>query len=82
MLGLKAIIVSVIIGAVSGWLAGSIMETNGGLVKNIILGIVGGAVANFLFGLIGISFHGLIGSIIASVIGACLLIWIGRKLFK
>ena len=35
------ILVAILVGAVSGWIAGEIMKTSGGLIKNIILGIVG-----------------------------------------
>ena len=71
-------LVTIIIGGVCGWLAGMLMDSKkNSLLINIILGIIGGA-----FGLIGISFHGLIGNIIGGVIGTCLLIAIGRLIFK
>ncbi|MBR6019850.1 MAG: GlsB/YeaQ/YmgE family stress response membrane protein [Lachnospiraceae bacterium] len=76
-------LVTILVGAVCGFLAGNIMGSKDkGLLMNIILGIVGGALGNFVFGLIGISFHGLIGNIIGGVIGTCLLIGIGRALMK
>ena len=71
-------IVSLIVGAICGWLAGIIMKSNNGIIINIILGVVGGAVAGALFGVLGISFHGIIGNIICGVIGACLLIFVAR----
>lgn len=76
------IILSLIIGAVCGWLAGKIMKSEGGLLFNIILGILGGFVGGLLFGLIGISFNGIIGNIICGAAGSCLLIWIVRKIKK
>ena len=79
---LVSIIIAIIMGGISGWLAGIIMKSNNGILLNIILGIVGGAVAGALFGLIGISFNGIIGGLICGVVGACLLIFIVRLIKK
>ncbi len=79
---LVSILIAILIGALSGWIAVQIMGSEGSTLRNIVLGIVGGAVASALFGLIGISFGGLIGTIICSVIGACLLIFIARLITK
>ncbi|MBO4484009.1 MAG: GlsB/YeaQ/YmgE family stress response membrane protein [Lachnospiraceae bacterium] len=76
-------VVTIIVGGICGWLAGAIMDSKkNGLLINIILGIIGGALGNFVFGLIGIHFFGLVGNIIGGVIGTCLLIAIGRLIFK
>lgn len=77
---IKTVLVSLAIGAVSGYIAGFIMKSKGKLIENIILGILGGLVAGVLFNLIGIAFFGLIGTIIESIIGACLLIFVARKI--
>ena len=71
-------VLAILIGALAGWIASSLMKSNTGLFLNIVLGIVGAAVANFLFGLIGISFSGILGSLIAGVIGASILIAVVR----
>jgi uncharacterized membrane protein YeaQ/YmgE (transglycosylase-associated protein family) len=76
------ILISVLIGAVAGFLASRIMGSKGGLLRNIIMGIIGGIVGSFLLGLIGISGSGYLGTIIVSVVGACIVIAIGRLLFK
>ena len=76
------LLISIALGAVTGWLAGKIMKTQGSLLKNIIVGIIGGFLGGFLFGLIGISGSGIIGSTIISIIGACLLLFIVNKFFK
>ena len=76
-------ILSLLIGALAGWIAGKLMHSKGGLLRNIILGIVGGAVGSFLASLLGLyakTFS--IGGLLISVVGACVVIWIGRKLFK
>ncbi len=76
------VIISILIGAVAGWLAGVIMKSKSSAVlKNIILGIVGGFVGGWLLGILGFSTSGWIGSIITSTIGAVVLIFIGRLIF-
>ena len=77
-----AFIVSLIIGGVSGWLAGKIMGTDHSVIINIILGLLGGVVGGFLRKLIGVGATNWIGSILISVVGACLLIWVFRLIKK
>lgn len=75
------IIVTVLIGALSGWIAGKIMKINGGFIFNAILGIVGSFVGGLLADLIGIGAAKVsIGGILLSVIGACVVIWLVRKI--
>ena len=77
-----SIIIAIILGALSGWLASIIMKSSGSLLRNIILGIVGGFVGSLIFELLGISFAGYLGTILVSVIGACLVIFVVNKLIK
>ena len=77
-----SILISLALGALAGWSAGKLMNSDGSILRNIILGIVGGVVASIIFGLIGISFSGYLGTIIVSIIGACLLIWLARLVTK
>ncbi len=78
------IIYSLIIGAVSGWLAGQIMKGGGfGLLWNIILGIVGSFVGGWLFGLLNVSLNvgsATVNTIIQSVIGAVVLLFVAGLL--
>lgn len=75
------LIATILIGALSGYLAGLIMKIKGGFWFNCVLGIVGSFVGFFLAGIIGISASRVsIGGILLSVIGACLLIWLVRKI--
>jgi len=75
---------TIIVGIISGWLAGQIMKGNGyGLIWDLILGIAGAVVGRWVFGLLGLSTSGgMIGSIIVSTIGAVILIFISRLLRK
>ena len=65
-----------IVGAISGWLAGEIKRGFGfGLIGNIIVGIIGAFVGNWVFGQLHISLGaGLIGVILTSVIGALIVL--------
>lgn len=76
------LLVSILIGGVSGWLAGQIMNSRFSTLGNIILGIAGGFVGGILLGLIGLHGSGLIGNIIVGVVGACALIALGRAIKK
>ena len=81
-MSLEAIITSLLIGAIAGSIAGFLMGSKGGLIRNIIIGIIGGFVGTYVFDLIGIHWDGILGSIGTSAIGACILIIIGKVLFK
>lgn len=70
------IIITIIVGAVVGWLASIIMKTNAqmGSIANIVVGIVGAWLGNFLAGMLGLAATGAIASVIVAIVGACVLI--------
>jgi uncharacterized membrane protein YeaQ/YmgE (transglycosylase-associated protein family) len=74
------IIAWLIIGAVAGWLAGSLMKGGGfGLIGDIVVGIIGAFIGGWLAGRLGINIGGgLISSIITATVGAVLLILLVR----
>lgn len=74
------IIIWLIIGAIAGWLAGSLMKGGGyGLIGDIIIGILGAFIGGWLAGVLGISIGGgLIASIITATVGAIVLILVLR----
>lgn len=76
------IIVTLLIGALAGWLAGLIMKTKkGGFWFNAALGIGGSFVGRFAAGLIGITASTVsIGGVLISAAGACLVVWLVRKI--
>ena len=71
-------IVTLIVGAIVGWLASIIMKTNAqmGAIANIVVGIVGSALGFWLAGLLGLSTGGPIVGWIIAILGAALLIFI------
>lgn len=67
----------IIIGAVAGWLAGTLMRGGGfGFIVNVLVGIAGAVIGGWVFGLLGIAAGGIIGSLITALVGAVLLLWI------
>lgn len=76
------ILISLIIGAVCGWLAGIIMKSGHSLLINMLLGLAGGVVGGLIFNLLGFSINGTLGSIISGVVGSCLVIFVVRLIKK
>ena len=83
MISVQSLIITLVIGAVAGWLASLLMGKKKGLIANIILGIIGSFVGTWLLGVLGISIgvDGILGSIIVSTIGACIFIAVLNLLF-
>ena len=75
-------LISIILGGIIGWIAGKLMHSRGGIIRNIILGIVGSAVGNFLAGTVGLGATHSIGAILIGIGGACVVILLCRWLFK
>lgn len=75
------IIGSIILGALTGWVAGKIMDTKGGFLRNLIVGLIGGSIGGWIGNVLNISGGKFIGFGL-SVVGSCLLIWVCKKIFK
>jgi len=77
---ITAVIVTLIVGAIAGWLAGVIVEGAGfGLLVNMLLGIAGAFLAAVLFPRLGLGLTlggGIIGAIVTSALGAIVLLLI------
>jgi uncharacterized membrane protein YeaQ/YmgE (transglycosylase-associated protein family) len=72
-----SLLIFLAIGALAGWLAGTLMKGGGfGLLGNIVVGVIGAVVGGWVFGLLGISANGMIGSFITAVVGAGILLFI------
>lgn len=71
------ILIFLIIGAVSGWLAGQLWKGSGfGLIGNIIAGVIGGFVGGWLAGKFGIGGGGLLWQIIIAAGGAWVILFL------
>jgi len=81
---MEGIIISLILGAVAGWLGGQIFKGSGlGLIGNIVVGIIGGFIGYWLFGKLGISLgSGWLGYILTAAVGAIVLLAILNLIFK
>lgn len=77
------IILILVVGAIAGWLAGTLYKGSGsGLLLNIVLGIVGAVVGSFVFDLLNISPPNIVGSIIIATVGAIIVLWLYNRFFK
>ena len=82
-MNLTELLIVLAIGAIAGWLAGTLMKGGGfGLVGNIVVGIIGAIIGGVLFGTLGIQAGGLIGAIITSTVGAIILMFAIRLIKK
>jgi uncharacterized membrane protein YeaQ/YmgE (transglycosylase-associated protein family) len=80
---ITSIVIFLAIGAIAGWLAGTVMKGGGfGLVGDIVVGIVGAVIGGWLFGVFGIAAGGLVGAIITAFVGACVLLFVIRLIKK
>jgi uncharacterized membrane protein YeaQ/YmgE (transglycosylase-associated protein family) len=65
----------IIVGLVSGWLAGKILNGDGyGALADIALGLVGGVIGGIIFAVLGVRAHNIIGMILMSTSGATALV--------
>lgn len=70
-------LIFLLIGAVSGWLAGQLFKGSGfGLLVNILIGIAGGFIGGWLALKLGIGGGGILWQILISTGGAWLLLWV------
>jgi len=78
------IIVSLLIGAVAGWLGSMIYRGSGlGLLGNIIVGLIGGSLGYWLLGKLGVSLGGgWIGAILTGAIGAIVILFLFNLIFR
>lgn len=76
MMESTGLIAFLFIGAIAGWLAGTLMKGGGfGLFGNIVVGIIGAVIGGYVFGLLGVSAGGMIGAIVTATIGAAILLF-------
>jgi uncharacterized membrane protein YeaQ/YmgE (transglycosylase-associated protein family) len=76
------IIIYIIFGALVGWVASEVMNTNGGFIWDIIVGITGAFIGGIIMNIFGQS--GVYGfnfySFLVALLGACILIVLMRRI--
>ena len=78
-----ALLVTIVIGAVCGYLAGTLMKGGSlGLLPNIVVGIVGAAVFSFLFGSLHLVDVKYVNEIVGGTIGSMILLFVLSLLRK
>lgn len=79
---MTAIVWTIVIGGVVGWLASLFMKTHAqmGLVANVVVGIVGSWLGFWVFGVVGFRATGTLASLVVRVAGAMLLIAVLKSL--
>jgi uncharacterized membrane protein YeaQ/YmgE (transglycosylase-associated protein family) len=77
------LIVTIIVGAIIGWVASMIMRTRGGLLVDIVVGLVGALLAGWLFGkgIFSASSFDVV-SLLWSLLGAVILLAVFKLLFR
>ncbi len=75
-MAIGSLLVTLLIGAIAGWLTGQIVKGYGfGVIGNIVVGIVGAFLAGQIFPSIGFGMGGgIVGSIIHATLGAVILL--------
>lgn len=77
------ILITLIIGAIAGWLGSLIFRGSGfGLIGNIIIGILGSFVGSWFLGLLNFSFGGgTLGAILTGAVGAIVILALANLIF-
>jgi uncharacterized membrane protein YeaQ/YmgE (transglycosylase-associated protein family) len=75
-------IVTIVVGAIVGWLASMVMKTNAqmGAIANILVGIVGSSLGFWLAGVMGLSSGGPVVGWLIAIGGAAVLIFLLKAL--
>jgi uncharacterized membrane protein YeaQ/YmgE (transglycosylase-associated protein family) len=70
------LIAMLIIGAVAGWIAEKVTNSNHGIFTNILVGVAGAFVAGKIADVVQVPVFGFWRTLIAAIIGAVLLLWV------
>ena len=76
-------LISILIGALAGIIAGKIMNYGLGLIWAIIVGVVGGFLGSWIFSIIGLPVSASFwGQLLVGTVGAVVLLWLVSKIKK
>jgi uncharacterized membrane protein YeaQ/YmgE (transglycosylase-associated protein family) len=68
-----------VIGAIAGWIAERVTESNHSIFTNILVGIAGAFVGGVLASILNIPVFGFIRTLVAAIIGAILILFIWHR---
>jgi len=68
-----------LIGAIAGWIAGKVTDTNHSIFTNILVGIAGAFVVWVLANILNIPVFGFFRTLIAATIGAILILFVWHR---
>ena len=75
------LIITLIFGAISGWIASAIAGGGGGFIRNTLVGLIGAVIGHFLLTYFGVHFAGpWVHALVSAVIGGVIVIFVGRFL--
>jgi len=69
-----------LIGAIAGWIAGKVTDSNHSIFTNILVGIAGSFVAGILASILNIPVFGFFRTLIAATIGAILILFVWHRI--
>lgn len=74
---LENLLVTLVVGALAGWIGGMIMKKGLSLIGMIVVGVVGAFIGAFLFNTFGIHIGtGIAAALISAVVGAVVLLFL------
>ena len=68
-----------LIGAIAGWIAEKVTESNHSIFTNILVGIAGAFVGGVLAGVLNIEVFGFFRTLVAAIVGAILILFIWHR---
>jgi uncharacterized membrane protein YeaQ/YmgE (transglycosylase-associated protein family) len=77
----QGLLITLVVGAIAGWLAGQIMKGSGyGLIGDIIIGVIGGFIGSWLWGVLKLPMiaNFWISAIVTATVGAVALLFVIR----
>lgn len=69
-----------LIGAIAGWIAEKVTESNHSIFTNILVGIAGSFVGGVLAGVLNIEVFGFFRTLVSAIVGAILILFIWHRL--
>ena len=76
-MNIESLLITLLVGAVAGWLAGLILRGSGyGIIGDIVVGLLGALIGTWLFGAANLSLHlgsAIVERILVAVVGALVL---------